>query len=177
MTPNKLFVCLIFLFVACTSRPKSDHPYTSGGLTMMLPPYWNVTKDKTDPTDSTRLITIEDKSPRNTGAYAVIGVLNDTLDLEIFMEILIRQTTGSMTKREVPIQLTSKTQALRIGNAQALRVYFECPIPAQLISGTLTVFRVNGNTYSLTFSADGKNSKEKDAIVDRIIRSFTKYSE
>ena len=177
MTPNKIFICLFLLFAACTSSPKPDHPYTSDGLTMMLPPYWNVTKDKTDSTDSTRLITIEDTRPRNTGATIVISVLNDSIDPNLFLEILIRHTTEAMTKRHVPIKLVSKTEALSIGNAQAVRVYFECPIPKQLIAGSFTVFSVNGTSYSLSFTADGKNSKEKDTTINRIIRSFKKYSE
>lgn len=177
MTPGKIFICLFLLFAACSNGPERDHPYTSEGLTMNLPPNWNVTKDKTDTTVGTRLITIEDKNPDNTGGDLIISRLNDTLDLNVYMEILIRNTTESMTKRDISLKLVSKMKALRIGSLQALRVYFECLIQEQLIAGSFTVFNLDGKTYSATFNAGGKNSKEKDATVDRIIRSFKKYSE
>lgn len=178
MTPSKIFICLFLLFSACTGSPKSDHPYTSNGLTMKLPPYWNVIKDKTDSAAGTRLITIEDKNPTyTTGAYLVISEVNDTVDLNHALQTVIRTTTASLTKRNVPIKLVSEPEALSIGNAQALRIYFECPIPNELNTGTFTVFRLNGKTYTFVFTVAGKNSEEKIAPVDRIIRSLRKYNE
>jgi hypothetical protein len=43
MTPDKIFICLFRLLPACNSSPEKDHPYTSGGLTIMLPPYCSIT--------------------------------------------------------------------------------------------------------------------------------------
>ncbi|MGO4292018.1 hypothetical protein [Chitinophaga sp. RAB17] len=177
MTPCKLIFCLFFLFIACTETPRGDHPYTSDSLTMKLPPYWKVIKDETDTAIGQRTIKIDDQNPKGTGNYLVICQLHVNADLKMVLEKTIESIQEVSAERSVAFKLLTGPEALRIGNLQALRATYEGSKDDYNYSGIFTVFHLDGKTYSLAFTTKGNNTVEKTAIVDKIIRSFKKYSE
>ncbi|HEY9262017.1 hypothetical protein [Chitinophaga sp.] len=176
MTPGNLFICLLFLFAACTSRPVSDHPYTTDGLTMNLPPYWNVVPDGIDTAISAdRVIAFINKDPQSKGASLAIWIENDTSDIKVNLQTVVNVSRNRMTKLNIPFQLLKTNEAILIGTKHVLRARFKCEEPGHPTLGIATVFRMEGKTYHVIYMTCDEINPDNTALIDKIIRSMKKF--
>ncbi|MCZ4242758.1 hypothetical protein [Pedobacter punctiformis] len=169
-------VIITFLFVACNYKSGEKPPpvtYSKDGLSMSLPKYWKVTKDRPiEGVDSSRIISITNKEPFSKDAYLVITSVNEKEELDKVLENLIQSLRASHSKRNIEFGLLDKVQKVKVGNIDALRVGFETKIVTTRNNGTLTVFNLNKKTYSFVFNSDVKESKENSGVVDSAIKSL-----
>jgi hypothetical protein len=176
MTPAKLLTGIFLLFIACNYRsgaPKEMRTYSAHGLSLNLPVYWKVTKDEIiDTTAHIRMISVSDEEPLNKGAYLVITEIDKELDLKNILLRQLRSTNAAMNREKIPFGIVKESEIVKIGKLDALRGTFESPAIGNRSEGTLTVFYLNGKTYSFLFSTSVKDSKENKAMVDTIIKSL-----
>lgn len=170
-----LIVILIFL-ISCnySSKKKQEASlYKKDGLSIMLPKYWKVEKDRPiEGVKGSRFLSVSNNEPLNGEEFFVITAIDTGNTLASTMDNLIKQSRISYNKRNVEFGLLNENEELTIGDLKILRTDFETKIIGNRYKGSFTVFNLKDKTYSFVSSAEAKNVKEHTKTIDSIIKSL-----
>ncbi|WP_157257946.1 hypothetical protein [Pedobacter ginsenosidimutans] len=172
-----IIIFSLMLFASCNyASNRKDQPvvYQKNGLSFLLPnKYWKVKKDRTiEGAKGTRIISMENDEPLSKDAYLILTQINEDLNLNSFLEKTIRSCRSSYQQRKITFGLLDTARNIKIGNKEVLRVGFQTSIIADRNIGNITLFKLNGKTYSFIFSGEAIEAKHYQKLLDSLISSF-----
>jgi len=175
---NRFQLLLLFavLFASCnysSSQKQEISLYKKDGLSIQLPKYWKVEKDRPiQGIKDSRFLSVSNNEPLSGEEFFVITAIDTGNTLASTMDNLIKQSRISYSKRNIEFGLLNEAKELTIGLNKTLRVDFETRLIGNKNKGSFTVFNLKDKTYSFVSSVEAKNIKEHTKAIDSIIKSI-----